>query len=96
MWVVPAKRACYGKLFPDVTRLELDQQHAGAVFGCRRNSFGNGEPAVAITVDEANWERCVDCPHYRSCYDLSMAKLLFAQVVGAQTSVLRTRENAAP
>jgi hypothetical protein len=87
MWVIPAKRACYAKLFPDVsrTRLEPDRQHAGAVFGCRPNNAGGdaGEASVAITVDDANWERCVACPHYRSCYDLSVAKLLFAQAVGA-------------
>ena len=87
MWVIPAKRGCYGRLFPDVTRLEPNQHHAGAVFGCRPNGAGNGAGAasVAFTVDEANWERCVDCAHYRSCYDLSMAKLLFAQAVGAAT-----------
>ena len=108
MWVIPAKRACYGNRFPDVTRLEPNQHHAGAVFGCRPSGAGDGPgdsagagagaASVTFTVDEANWERCVDCAHYRSCYDLSMAKLLFAQAAGAAAQPLtahRTREGAA-
>jgi len=81
MWVTPAKRSCYGKLFPDVSRLEANRQHGGEVFGCRLNRLGAEAQSVEFTVDEAKWERCVDCPHYRSCYDLSMAKLLFAHAM---------------
>ena len=84
MWVTPAKRSCYGKLFPDVSRLEVNRQHGGEVFGCRLNRLGAEARSVEFTVDEAKWARCVDCPHYRSCYDLSMAKLLFTHATLAR------------
>jgi hypothetical protein len=85
MWVTPEKRPCYGKLFPDVSRLEANQQHSGEVFGCRLTSFGVGTQSVEFTVDEKKWEHCTECPHHRSCCDLSMAKLLFKHAVLAHS-----------
>jgi hypothetical protein len=76
MWFTPQKRACYGKLFPDLSRrLEPNQPRGGAVFGCTAHGAG-GAKSVSVTVDDAKWEQCVDCARYRSCYDLSVAKLL--------------------
>ena len=37
-----------------------------------------------ITVNRDQWSNCVACEHYRNCYDLSMAKLLFTHVVGSR------------
>jgi hypothetical protein len=85
MWVTPEKRECYGTLFPDVARLETNKPHKGEVFGCRLTSFGIGVQSVEFSVDDQKWQRCIECPHYRSCYDLSMAKLLFTHAVVART-----------
>jgi hypothetical protein len=54
------------------------------VFGCRLNRLGADAQSVEVTLDEAKWARCVDCPHYRPCYDLSMATLLFTQAMLAR------------
>jgi hypothetical protein len=82
MWSDPQKRQCYGNMFPNVSLVEANKAHRGEVFGCRLNSFGIGTQSVEFTVDEAKWEHCTECPHYRTCYDLSVAKLAFENAVG--------------
>ena len=82
MWIDPAKRPCYGNLFPDVSRLEANHSYGGEVFRCRLNSVGT--QSTEFSADEQKWNRCVECPHHRSCYDLSMAKLLFTHAVLAR------------
>ena len=66
MWIDPQKRECYGKLFPNVRRLEANTPLSRA---------------AEFTLDEAKWERCTQCPHYRTCYDLSMAVLALNHAV---------------
>ena len=39
-------------------------------------SKGIGLSGRSITADPEQWKRCVACEQYRSCYDLSMAKML--------------------
>ena len=67
---------CCGNMFPDLDRLEDNQPARGRVFEVLLESKGIGLSGRRITVDPDQWKRCVACEQYRSCYDLSMAKLL--------------------
>jgi hypothetical protein len=70
-----SKPMCYGDMFPDLSKVEVNARMKGKVFTVQFNSVGIGVQSREMRVDEEQWERCVTCPHYRSCYDLSMAKL---------------------
>jgi hypothetical protein len=85
MWIIPEKRQCYGNLFPDLSRIEPNTTNSGVVFGCRLSSLGSGaQPAAEIFVDDKMWERCTECSHFRSCFDLSMAKLAFTHAIAGR------------
>ena len=36
---------------------------------------GTGAQGRSLEVKREAWEKCVACPDYRTCYDLSLAKL---------------------
>jgi hypothetical protein len=38
-------------------------------------SHGIGVQNRSLQVKPEGWDECVQCPDYRTCYDLSMAKL---------------------
>jgi hypothetical protein len=38
-------------------------------------SVGSGVQGRTVTVDPRGWDECRRCADYRTCYDLSMAKL---------------------
>jgi len=67
---------CYGSMFPDLDRLEGNRPVHGRVFEVLLESKGIGLSGRSITADQAQWKKCTACEQYRSCYDLSMAKLL--------------------
>jgi hypothetical protein len=66
--------ACYGKLFPPLTDQSYNRVHKGQVFGFLVRSYGLLPSSKEVVVDEKAWEQCVQCPHYRSCYDLSLGR----------------------
>jgi len=72
---------CFGTLFPGLAALEYNKPLKGHVFTVTVCSAGIGVQSRRITVDHEAWETCQRCPAYRSCYDLSMAKLTFEQAV---------------
>ncbi len=72
---MPDKPACYGAMFPDVTRLEYNRPCKGKAFSALLSSQGVGVQSRELTVDEAEWDACQRCPVYRSCYDLCLALL---------------------
>ena len=67
---------CYGTLFPDFTRLKYKQKLEGQAFTLLVVSSGTGAQGRSLEVKTEAWEKCVMCPDYRTCYDLSLAKLL--------------------
>jgi hypothetical protein len=67
---------CYGQMMPDLARLEYNEPLKGKAFVALVRSQGLGVQELRMTVDEAGWETCLVCPDYRTCYDLSMAKLV--------------------
>ncbi len=67
---------CYGTLFPDLTRLRFKQKLEGQAFSALVASSGTGAQGHTLEVKREAWEKCLACPDYRTCYDLSQAKLL--------------------
>jgi hypothetical protein len=77
---------CYGNLFPDLHNLELSETQVGKAFTATlRRSYGMGPYTAELHVNSAQWEQCVACEHYRTCYDLSAAKLMLATGVRVRT-----------
>ena len=75
--------ACYGRMFPDLTRLEYNQPCTGVAFIAQLHSQGIGVGACELRVDDAGWDKCVACPDYRTCYDQCLAKLLLRWAMSA-------------
>ena len=67
---------CYGTMFPDFARLRHKQKVEGRAFSALIVSSGTGWQGRTLEVKRDAWEKCVACADYRTCYDLSLAKLL--------------------
>ena len=71
-----AQRAeCYGKMFPDFMGLKRKERLEGQAFAALVTGSGTGAQGRSLEFKEEAWEKCVACPDYRTCYDLSLAKL---------------------
>jgi hypothetical protein len=70
------RQECHGRMFPDFTRLKRREALEGQAFTALVMSSGTGAEGRSLEVKAEAWERCVACPDYRTCYDLSLAKLL--------------------
>jgi len=62
-------------MFPDFTRLKRKERLEGQAFTALMVSSGTGAQGRSLEVKGEAWEKCVACPDYRTCYDLSLAKL---------------------
>ena len=77
-----AQRAeCYGKMFPDFTRLKRKERLEGQAFAALVTGSGTGAQGRSLEVKRDAWEKCVACPDYRTCYDLSRAELEMNEVL---------------
>lgn len=72
---------CYGKMFPDFTRLKRKEPLEGQAFTALVVSSGTGAQGRTLAVKREAWEKCVSCPDYRTCYDLSLARLLMNNIL---------------
>ena len=66
---------CYGRMFPDFTRLKRREALEGQAFTALVVSSGTGAQGRNLEVKREAWGRCVECHDYRTCHDLSLAKL---------------------
>lgn len=73
-WEVRLK-ACFGTIYPDFAEFRFNQQITGKVFQMKINTLGPGHRDRHMELDAKAWEECQSCEHYRSCFDLSNAKL---------------------
>jgi hypothetical protein len=71
-----ARCDCYGTMFPDFTRLERNKPLSSPAFTALVEGHGIGVQGRKLEVKGEGWEKCVACADYRTCYDLSLAKLL--------------------
>jgi hypothetical protein len=69
-------RACYGRLFPSAGFRESPQEPFGAPFGYVFEQRGVIPRPPEIVMDLEAWDRCVECPEFASCQQLSASKLL--------------------
>ena len=81
-----SKRSCCespldADLFPDLERLKTNKINRGRIASIYLQSFGIGLQKKELTVDEEAWSEYVKHPNFRSCYDLSMAKLALKKIV---------------
>lgn len=72
---------CYGMMFPDFTRLRRKEKLEGQAFTALVVSSGTGAQGRSLEVKHEAWGKCVACPDYRTCYDLSLAKLKMNNVL---------------
>jgi hypothetical protein len=72
---------CYGSLFPDFTKLRYNLPLASRAFRALATSRGIGVQNRTLDVVSDEWEKCIQCPDYRTCYDLSLAKFMMNAVL---------------
>ncbi len=72
---------CYGKMFPDFMRLKRKERLEGQAFAALVTSSGTGAQGRSLEVKREAWEKCVACPDYRTCYDLSRTTLEMNEVL---------------
>ena len=68
-------------MFPDFTRLERNKPLSSPAFTALLEGYGIGVQGRKLEVKREGWEKCVGCADYRTCYDLSLAKLLMNTVL---------------
>ena len=89
MSVVARRAECYGKMFPDFTRLKRRERLEGQAFSALVTGSGTGAQGRSLEVKREAWDKCVECPDYRTCYDLSLATLEMNEVL-MNTTVANT------
>lgn len=72
---------CYGAMFPDFTRLRFKQRLESQAFSGLVACSGTGPQGRTLEVKREAWDGCVACREYRTCYDLSLAKLLMSDIL---------------
>ena len=66
---------CYGGMYPDLTVRRFNEPRKGKVFDVFIESSGLGIHDRRFMTKMDEWIRCTECPEYRHCFDLSIAKL---------------------
>ncbi len=72
---------CYGTMFPDFTKLKRKEKQDGQAFTALVVGSGTGAQGRSLEVKADAWGKCVACSDYRTCYDLSLAKLSMNNVL---------------
>jgi hypothetical protein len=85
MNIAQARQECYGKMFPDFTRLKRKERLEGQAFAALVTGSGTGVRGRSLEVGREAREECVECPDYRTCYDLSLATLEMNEVLMSTT-----------
>lgn len=72
---------CHGHMFPDLGEIRVNHPTSGKVFTVLVESCGVGFQKREITVDQVQWEQCLECPHFESCQRLSSSTLLLQEAI---------------
>jgi hypothetical protein len=75
-------RACYGKMIPDFAHLNYNRPTEGKAFRVFVENIGAGTQRRELEVKADAWDECVECPEYRTCYDLGIAQLALHRALG--------------
>tara|TARA_R110000751_G_scaffold85615_2_gene170824 strand:- start:46075 stop:46329 length:255 start_codon:yes stop_codon:yes gene_type:complete len=78
------QKSCYGTMFPETLGGSADKGTVnGKVFGYEITPRGLAGPKRTPKVDTEEWEECLKCVAFDSCYKLSSAKFaLLAAIDG--------------
>ena len=76
--------ACYGKMFPSMDLLRVNQVVRGAVFGYEIVSHGMSSQGHRVLVDDEQWRKCEECPERAPCFDLSVGKAFMERVLASR------------
>jgi hypothetical protein len=68
-------RECYGNMIPDFEHLQYNKPTDGKAFRVFAEKIGTGTQRRELELKPEGWDECAGCADYRTCYDLSMAKL---------------------
>lgn len=68
-------RECYGRIMPDFHRLRFNRRTEGKAFSVYVEKIGVTTQTRELTFKADEWDECIECPEYRTCFDLSLAKL---------------------
>jgi hypothetical protein len=60
---------------PDFQRLRFNRPTEGNAFRVFVEKIGVGTQRRELTFKAGEWDGCIECSEYQTCYDLSMAKL---------------------
>ncbi len=73
---------CYGAMLPNLSKVRDNMPLWGKVFGCQFESNLFHRRGRMLGADLEQWDTCVACPDYESCYALSMATFTLGDKVG--------------
>ena len=72
---------CYGEMFPEILWRSGSVDRRGKVFNFCSEVKGLAPPEATVDYDPIEWEDCLNCADFDSCYKLSNAKVLLFGVV---------------
>ena len=75
------RQDCHGGMVPDFEHLRYKRPTEGKAFRVFVESVGVGTQRRELTFKADKWDECLECPDYRTCYDLSMAKLALSSAL---------------
>lgn len=68
-------------MFPDVSKLRFNKPNRGRVATIEIESHGIGIQNRGLSIDQQQWEACLQCERFDDCYKLSLAKLMMQQTL---------------
>lgn len=74
---------CFGTIYPDLAQFRFGKELPGKVFRLKIDTLGPGHRDRQLQVDMEQWQQCQSCELFRSCYDLSTAKLMMQRAAAA-------------
>ena len=67
-------KPCYGKMMPDLASTASSERYEGKAFGGERKTIGLSVGKVVVSVNGDEWDDCLSCMEFDSCWKLSMSK----------------------
>ena len=77
-------KSCYGTMFHDALHFSVNRPMSGKVFSFEIESEGLARTDRRVSADLVEWDDCLECPEFNSCYRLCIAKLLLQAAVEQQ------------
>lgn len=76
-----ARKPCYGTMFPDVVAPFDTGIRRGKALSFEIKNIGLARGERRVEVSEKEWDDCLGCPDFETCYKLSTAKLMLQNAI---------------